>query len=306
MSKDREAVIVGAARTAIGKFMGTIGGVPAPRLGAVVIRSAVTRAGIAPDRVEDVIMGCVLQAGVGQAPARQAAIHGGIPARVGAMTDQQGLRLGAEGRDALRAGHPGRGPVLCGGRRHGEHVDGAVPAARRAHGYRLGDGKLVDSMVADGLWDSFNDSTWAIGGGARSRRSTGSPARSRTSTRWRATEGGGGAKAGEFDAEIVPVEIPQRKGDPVAFADADESVRADTSAGGAGQAQARVQEGRHGDGGQRARLQRRRRRGGRDVRRGRGEGAGAKTAVAASSTTRRAAWSRERVMLAPVTRCRSS
>ncbi|HMB69810.1 MAG TPA: beta-ketoacyl synthase N-terminal-like domain-containing protein, partial [bacterium] len=108
MSKDREAVIVSAARTGIGRFGGTLAGTPAPQLGAVAIRSAVERGGVAADRVNDVIMGCVLAAGVGQAPARQAAIHGGIPASVGAMTINKvcgsGLKAVSLAAQAIRAG----------------------------------------------------------------------------------------------------------------------------------------------------------------------------------------------------------
>ena len=108
MSKDREAVLVGAARTGIGRFNGSLASIPAPRLGAAAIRAAVERSGIAPDRVEDVIMGCVLAAGVGQAPARQAAIHGGIPASVGAMTINKvcgsGLKAVSLAAQAIRAG----------------------------------------------------------------------------------------------------------------------------------------------------------------------------------------------------------
>ena len=228
MSKDREAVIVGAARTAIGKFMGTIGGVPAPRLGAVAIRNAVTRAGIAPDRVEDVIMGCVLTAGVGQAPARQAAIHGGIPASVGAMTINKvcgsGLKAVALCAQAIRAGD--LSCAVAGGMENMSAAPYLLPGARV--GYRLGDGKLVDSMVADGLWDSFDDIHMGITGEyvaekygitreAQDKYAVDSHLKAAAAQ-----------KAGRFDAEIVPVEIPQKKGDPIAFR-TDESVRADTS-----------------------------------------------------------------------------
>jgi acetyl-CoA C-acetyltransferase len=228
MSKDREAVIVSAARTAIGKFGGSLAGVPAPRLGAVAVRAAVERAGIAPDRVEDVILGCVLTGGVGQAPARQAAIHGGIPASVGAMTINKvcgsGLKSVALAAQAIRAGDATC--VLAGGMENMSAAPYLLPGAR--DGYRLGDGKLVDSMVHDGLWDSFDNVHMGITGE--------NVAEKYGITREQQDEYALGShrkahaaqEAGHFDAEIVPVMVPQRKGDAIAFT-RDESVRPDTS-----------------------------------------------------------------------------
>ncbi len=229
MSKDRQAVIVSSARTAIGKFSGTIGSIPAPRLGAISIRAAVERAGIAPDRVQDVIMGNVLAAGVGQAPARQAAIHGGIPASVGAMTINKvcgsGLKAVALLAQAVRAGDLECG--IGGGMENMSLAPYLAPAAR--FGYRLGHGQLLDSMIHDGLWDSFDDTHMGITGehvaekyGIERERQDEYAANSHR-------KAAAAQESGRFDDEIVPVEVPQRKKDPILFAK-DESVRADTSA----------------------------------------------------------------------------
>ncbi|GJM44101.1 MAG: acetyl-CoA acetyltransferase [Gemmatimonadota bacterium] len=228
MSKDREAVIVSAARTAIGKFGGTLAGTPAPRLGAVAIRAAVERSGVAADRVDDVIMGCVLSAGVGQAPARQAAIHGGIPASVGAMTINKvcgsGLKAVSLAAQAIRAGDASC--VIAGGMENMSASPYLAPGART--GYRLGDGKLLDSMVHDGLWDSFNDIHMGITGEYVAEK-YGITREEQDAYAVKSHQKAAAAqKAGKFDAEIVPVEVPQRKGDPIRFAH-DEAVRPDTS-----------------------------------------------------------------------------
>ncbi|MFN8176954.1 MAG: acetyl-CoA C-acetyltransferase [bacterium] len=228
MSKEREAVIVGAARTAIGKFGGTLADVPAPKLGAVAIRSALQRSGVAPDRVEDVIMGCVLTGGVGQAPARQAAIHGGIPPTVGAMTINKvcgsGLKAVALAAQAIRAGD--LSCAVAGGMENMSAAPYMLPGART--GYRLGDGKLVDSMVHDGLWDSFHDIHMGITGEyVAEKYGIGREEQDRFAVDSH-LKAAAAQKAGRFDAEIVPVEIPQKKGDPIQFRQ-DESVRPDSS-----------------------------------------------------------------------------
>jgi acetyl-CoA C-acetyltransferase len=228
MSKEREAVIVSAARTAIGKFGGSLAGVPAPRLGAVAVRAAVERAGIAPDRVEDVILGCVLTGGVGQAPARQAAIHGGIPASVGAMTINKvcgsGLKSVALAAQAIRAGDATC--VLAGGMENMSAAPYLLPGAR--DGYRLGDGKLVDSMVQDGLWDSFDNVHMGITGENVSEKYGITREQQDEYALGSHRKAHAAQEAGHFDAEIVPVMVPQRKGDAIAFT-RDESVRPDTS-----------------------------------------------------------------------------
>ena len=228
MSKDREAVIVSAARTAIGKFGGGLAKVPAPQLGAVAVRAAVERAGIAPDRVEDVILGCVLSSGVGQAPARQAAIHGGIPASVGAMTINKvcgsGLKSVALAAQAIRAGDASC--VLAGGMENMSAAPYLLPGAR--DGYRLGNGQLVDSMVHDGLWDSFDNVHMGITGENVAEKYSISREEQDEYALNSHKKAHAAQEAKRFDDEIVPVMVPQRKGDPTAFAH-DESVRPDTS-----------------------------------------------------------------------------
>jgi acetyl-CoA C-acetyltransferase len=228
MSRDREAVLVGAARTAIGKFNGTLATTPAPRLGAVAIRAAVERAGLAPDRVEDVVMGNVLTAGVGQAPARQAAIHAGIPDSVGAMTINKvcgsGLKAVALAAQAIRAGDASC--VVAGGMENMSLAPYLAPGART--GYRLGDAKFVDSMVHDGLWDSFNDFHMGNTGELVARKygiSREEQDRFAFESHRKAAKAQAG---GAFVEEIVPVPVAQPKGDPIPFAK-DEAVRSDTS-----------------------------------------------------------------------------
>ena len=228
MSKDREAVIVGAARTAIGRFGGSLSGEPAPMLGAAAIRAAVSRSGVSPDRVEDVIMGNVLSAGVGQAPARQAAIHGGIPDSVGAMTINKvcgsGLKAVSLAAQAVRAGDAGC--VVAGGMENMSRAPYLAPGART--GYRLGDGKLVDSMVADGLWDSFNDIHMGMTGEFVSDK-YGIGREEQDEFAYNSHKKAAAAQeAGKFDEEIVSYDVKQRKGDPVPFVK-DEAVRPDTS-----------------------------------------------------------------------------
>ena len=228
MSKDRSAVIVSAARTAIGKFQGSLANTPAPQLGATVVRESVKRAGIDPGRVEDVIMGNVLSAGAGQAPARQAAIHGGIPSSVGAMTINKvcgsGLKSVALIAQAIRAGDLSCG--LAGGMENMSLAPYLAPGART--GMRLGDGKFVDSMVHDGLWDSFNDYHMGITGENVAEKYGITREEQDEFAAASHQKAAAAQAAGHFDAEIVAVEIPQRKKDPIQFQQ-DESVRPDSS-----------------------------------------------------------------------------
>jgi len=153
----RDAYLVSACRTAIGEFLGGLSTVTAPDLGAVAIREAVSRAGIAPDQVEEVLMGNVIQAGVGQAPARQAALRGGIPDTVGAMTVNKvcgsGLKAVMLASAAIRAGDADI--IVAGGMESMSNAPYYLPRART--GYRLGNGELVDGVVHDGLWCSFKN-----------------------------------------------------------------------------------------------------------------------------------------------------
>jgi len=152
-----EAVILSAVRTPIGRFLGGLAEVPAPRLGAVVVREAVRRAGVAPEEVDEVILGNILSAGLGQAPARQAARYAGLPDSVGAVTVNKmcgsGLKAVVLAAQAIRAGD-GR-VYVAGGMENMSRAPYLLPRARM--GYRLGHGEVQDSMILDGLWDPYRD-----------------------------------------------------------------------------------------------------------------------------------------------------
>ncbi len=222
------SVIVSAARTPIGKFAGATKDLPAVELGKTAIKAALERAGIAGEQVDYVIMGQVLQAGTGQITARQASVAAGIPTSVPAITVNKvclsGLNAIAMADQMIRAGEAS--VVVAGGMESMNQAPYLLPKART--GYRMGDGKLVDSMIQDGLWDAFNhrhmgDQSEDVNAEFKINREE--------QVRWAARSHERAAKAieeGRFKDEIVPLEIPQRKGDPVVF-DTDEGVRADTS-----------------------------------------------------------------------------
>ncbi|MFQ6058408.1 MAG: acetyl-CoA C-acetyltransferase [Anaerolineae bacterium] len=228
MNKQREVVIVGAARTPIGRFQGTLSKVPATELGGVVIREAIRRAGIDPAQVDEVLMGQVIQAGAGQAPARQAALKGGLPPTVGATTINKvcgsGLKTVMLAAQAIRVGDADI--IVAGGMESMDLGPYLLPQART--GYRLGHGQLIDATVHDGLWCALED--WHMGEAAEfiarqydiSREEQDRFALSSHQKAIAAIDGG------KFKAEIVPVEVPQRKGPPVLF-DTDEAPRRDTS-----------------------------------------------------------------------------
>ena len=150
-------VIVSAVRTAVGKFGGTLSTVPAEKLGSIVIKEALSRAGVSPEAVDEVIMGCVLQAGLGQNVARQASIHAGVPKEVPAFTVNNvcgsGLKSVNLAASLIMSGEAEI--VVAGGMENMSAAPYALPAAR--FGYRMNDGKLVDTMVHDALWDAFYD-----------------------------------------------------------------------------------------------------------------------------------------------------
>src|SRR3974390_2478610 len=152
-----EVVIVSAVRTPIGKFQGSLADVTAPQLGALAVKEAVKRAGVDPASVSECIMGNVVGAGLGQNPARQAALGAGLSSSVAAMTINKvcgsGLKAVALGQQAIQTGNSDI--VVAGGMESMTNAPYLLPNARK--GYRLGDGKLVDSMVHDGLWDKYND-----------------------------------------------------------------------------------------------------------------------------------------------------
>jgi acetyl-CoA C-acetyltransferase len=228
MSKETEAVILSAVRTPIGKFQGTLSSLPATKLGAVAVKAAVQRAGIDAKDIEEVLMGNVLQAGEGQAPARQAAIYAGIPATVSATTVNKvcgsGLKAAMSAAQAIRAGDAelfvaggmesmSRAPYLLNGR-SGE--------------LKYGNQQLTDALLNDGLWDPFEN--WGMGNAAEfiadeyevTREAMDKLALESHQKAVKAME------AGKFKDEITPVEIPGRKGE-VTIIDKDEGPRKDTS-----------------------------------------------------------------------------
>jgi acetyl-CoA C-acetyltransferase len=228
MPKDRTPVIVSAVRTAIGSFGGTLSQMPAPELGAVAIRAAVERAGVDPATIDEVFMGCVVPAGLGQAPARQAAIKAGIPPQVGAVTLNKvcgsGLKTVMTAASLIKADD---GDVYVAGGMENMNMAPYMLLQGRT-GYRLGHGELLDAVVHDGLWCPFENHH--MGNGAEwIARSCGI---SRAAQDQFALESHRKAvaaiEAGRFKEEIVPIEIPQRKGDPIIF-DTDENPRKDTS-----------------------------------------------------------------------------
>jgi len=228
MSKENEVIILSAVRTPIGKFQGALSGIPATKLGAAAVKAAVERAGIKAEDIEEVIMGNVVQAGEGQAPARQAGLFGGLPATVGATTLNKvcgsGLKAAMMASQAIRAGDANlfvaggfesmsRAPYLVNGRM-GE--------------LKFGNMQLTDALLNDGLWDPFEN--WGMGMAAEfiadeyevTRQAMDKFAFESHQKAIKAIE------AGKFKAEIVPVQIPGRKGEATVF-DTDEGPRKDSS-----------------------------------------------------------------------------
>ena len=228
MSNDRTPLIVSAARTAIGSFGGALSNMPAPDLGAVAIRDAVKRAGIDPASINEVFLGCVVPAGLGQAPARQASIKAGIPVNIGAVTMNKVCGSGLE-TVMIAAGliKAGDGEIYVGGGMENMNKGPYILQKGRT-GYRLGQGELLDATVLDGLWCPFEDqhmgmaAEWIGNEYGVSRQEQDEFALRSHQKAVAAID------AGFFKEEIVPVEIPQRKGDPLIF-DTDEVPRKDTS-----------------------------------------------------------------------------
>jgi acetyl-CoA C-acetyltransferase len=221
-------VIVEAIRTPIGRFQGGLAAVAAPELGAVCIEALMERAGIDPRRIDEVLMGNVVQAGLGQNPARQAAIHGGIPTSVSAMTVNKvcgsGLKCVALAAQAVRVGDARA--VIAGGMENMSRIPYALLKAR--DGLRLGHDQVTDLMVHDGLWDVYND--FHMGMTAELVAEKYKIDRQRQDEFAVASHGKAVAawEAGHFTREVVPVPVPRRKGDPVIVAK-DEGPRADAS-----------------------------------------------------------------------------
>ena len=224
----REAVIISAARTAIGKFQGTLSPLSAVELGAHVVREAVSRAGIEPKQVDEIIMGNVVSAGLGQNPARQAGLRGGLDNRVAAMTINKvcgsGLKAVALAAQAIQTENAEI--VVAGGMESMTNCPYLLPQLRQ--GLRLGHGKVLDSMIQDGLCDAYED--FHMGMTAELVAEKYHISRERqdayaVESHRRAIDA---IKNCRFQEQIVPIEIPQKKGEPIRFA-VDESPRADTS-----------------------------------------------------------------------------
>lgn len=225
----QDVVIVAATRTAVGSFQGALANIPAVELGAAVIRQLLQQSGIDAAEVDEVILGQVLTAGAGQNPARQAAMNAGLPHAVPAMTLNKvcgsGLKALHLAAQAIRCGDAE--VVIAGGMENMSLAPYVMPAART--GLRMGHGKLVDSMIQDGLWDAFNDYHMGITAEnlvdkyGVTREAQDAFAASSQQKAIAAIE------AGRLRDEITPVEIPQRKGEPLVF-DTDEQPRAGTTA----------------------------------------------------------------------------
>ncbi|MFI8742584.1 acetyl-CoA C-acetyltransferase [Stutzerimonas zhaodongensis] len=225
----QDVVIVAATRTAVGSFQGALANIPAVDLGAAVIRQLLKQTGIDAAEVDEVIFGQVLTAGAGQNPARQAAMNAGLPHAVPAMTLNKvcgsGLKALHLAAQAIRCGDAE--VVIAGGMENMSLAPYVMPAART--GLRMGHGKLVDSMIQDGLWDAFNDYHMGITAEnlvekyGVTREAQDAFAASSQQKAIAAIE------AGRLRDEITPVEIPQRKGEPLVF-DTDEQPRAGTTA----------------------------------------------------------------------------
>jgi acetyl-CoA C-acetyltransferase len=228
MPDNREAVIISAARTPTGKFQGALKGLTATDLGALVVRESVRRAGVAPEDVDEVIMGCVIQAGLGQNPARQAALKGGIPFGVSAVTINKvcgsGLKSVMMAAQGIQLGDSET--VVAGGMESMSNAPYILPKARE--GYRMGNGTIIDAMIHDGLWCAFENYHMGNTGEVVAERYNVTRAEQDEYAYNSHRKAIAAMKAGKFKDEILPVEIPQKKGDAVVF-DTDESVREDTS-----------------------------------------------------------------------------
>ena len=224
----REAVILSAVRLPTGRFLGALKGFTAPQLGSMVVKEAVARAGLGPETIDEVILGNVVSAGLGQAPARQAALGAGLPPKVAALTINKvcgsGLKSVMLAAQGIATGDSE--VVVAGGMESMSNCPYLLPKVRE--GMRLGHGETIDSMIYDGLWDPYEDYHMGCTGeivadkhGVTRRQQDEYAVESHR----RAIAA---IKAGKFKAEILPVPLPQKKGDVVMF-DTDEAPREDTS-----------------------------------------------------------------------------
>src|SRR5438128_3939096 len=223
-----EAVILAGARTPVGKFMGALSSFSAVDLGVIAARAAIERAGVDPQTINEVIMGNVVQAGNGQNPARQVALRAGIPNAVGALTINKvcgsGLKAVMLAANGIKVGEIEA--AVAGGMESMTNAPYLLKKARQ--GYRMGNGELIDSMIGDGLWCAFDD--WHMGntGEVVAERFNVTRAEQDEYALHSHRKAIAAMKEGRFDAEIVPVEIPQKKGAPLIIR-ADEGPREDTS-----------------------------------------------------------------------------
>ena len=224
----KNPVIVSAVRTPIGRFQGTLAAIPATQLGSIVVAAAVERAGLKPEQVDEVIMGNVVGAGLGQNPARQAALGAGLPDSIPALTVNKvcgsGLKAVVLAAQAIKCGDAE--VIVAGGMESMSNTPYLIKNAR--DGFRMGHQQVLDSMIHDGLWDAYNDyhmghtgevvaERWKISREAQDQWALESHQKAIAAI-----------DAGKFKAEIVPVEVPQRKQDPILF-DTDEAPRRETS-----------------------------------------------------------------------------
>ena len=226
----RDVAIVSAVRTPVGKFQGALSDLSAVELGSIVVREAVRRANVAPESVEECVMGCVLPAGLGQAPARQAALRGGLPDSVSAYTINMvcgsGLKAVALAAQSIAAGLSE--VAVAGGMESMTNAPYLLPQGRK--GYRMGDGKVVDSMIKDGLWCACDEQHMGMTAELVAEKHSFTrqqqdafalESHRRAATAW---------NEGRFAAEVVPVPLPsKKKGGPVIELAVDESVRPDAS-----------------------------------------------------------------------------
>jgi acetyl-CoA C-acetyltransferase len=226
----KEAVIVSAVRTPIGKFQGSLQSFAAPRLGALVVREAVRRARVDPAQIDECIMGCVLQAGLGQNPARQAAIYGGLPVESAALTVNQvcgsGLRAAALATQAICTGDAE--VVVAGGFESMTNAPFLLQQARL--GYRMGNGTLVDAMVHDGLWEAYKGFHMGIGAEMIAEKYAISREEQDAFAAESHRKAAQATAESLFKDEILPVEIPAAKtGEPPRLFAADEGIRPETT-----------------------------------------------------------------------------
>jgi len=234
----KEVVIVSAVRTAVGRFQGSLQSFSAPRLGALVVREAVRRSGIESaesaggiSQIDECIMGCVLQAGLGQNPARQAALYGGLQNQVAALTINKvcgsGLKAVALAAQAIQTDNAG--VVVAGGMESMTNAPYLLSQART--GYRLGDGTLVDVMIQDGLWEAYNNFHMGVGAEMLAARFSISREEQDAFAAESHRRAASATAQGFYRDEILPVEIPPaKKGAAATKFDADETIRPETTA----------------------------------------------------------------------------